>query len=200
MIICIGREFGSGGHEIGKLLAEAMGIPFYDRQLVDMAIKSNGAIAEAMEKADERKANTFLHSVWYEAVDKELRGMSTNDILFKLQSEAIVELSQSGEGVFVGRCADFILDKAEIPHISLFIAAPFSDRVKRKMDVLHKEEKTVTALIRKTDKQRKAYYNYYTNGSWGKPDQYDFCINSSVLGIEGSMEMLRTVAERRNGI
>ena len=79
MIICIGREFGSGGHEIGKLLAEAMGIPFYDRQLVDMAIKHNGAIVEAIEKVDERKANAFLHSVWYEAVDKELRGMSAND-------------------------------------------------------------------------------------------------------------------------
>lgn len=200
MIICIGREFGSGGHEIGKLLAEAMDIPFYDRQLVDMAIKHNGAIAEAMEKADERKANAFLHSVWYEAVDKELRGMSANDILFKLQGETIVKLSQSGEGVFVGRCADFILDKAEIPHISLFVAAPFPDRVKRKMDLLQKEEKTVTALIRKTDKQRKAYYNYYTNGSWGKPDQYDFCINSSVLGIEGSVQMLRTITRQRSRI
>lgn len=193
MIICIGREFGSGGHEIGKLLAETMGIPFYDRQLVDVAIKSNEAIAEAIERADERKTNTFLYSVWYETVDKELRGMSSNDILFKVQSEAIVELSQSGEGVFVGRCADFILDKAEIEHISLFIAAPFSDRVKRKMDLLQKEEKVVTALVRKTDKQRKAYYNYYTNGSWGKPDQYDLCINSSVLGIEGSVQMLRTI-------
>lgn len=109
-------------------------------------------------------------------------------------------LSQSGEGVFVGRCADFILDKAEIPHISLFIAAPFSDRVKRKMDLLQKEEKTVTTLIRKTDKQRKAYYNYYTNGSWGKPDQYDFCVNSSVLGIEGSVQMLRTIMRQRSGI
>lgn len=200
MIICIGREFGSGGHEIGKLLAEAMGIPFYDRQLVDVAIKSNEAIAEAIERVDERKTNTFLYSVWYETVDKELGGMPSNDILFKLQSEAIVELSQSGEGAFVGRCADFILDKAEIEHISLFIAAPFSDRVKRKMDLLQKEEKVVTALVRKTDKQRKAYYNYYTNGSWGKPDQYDLCINSSVMRIEGSVQMLRTIMGQRNEI
>lgn len=200
MIICIGREFGSGGHEIGKLLAETMEFPFYDRQLVDMAIEKSEPIAKELEKADERKRNAFLHSVWYETVDKDLRGMSANDILFKLQSKAIVELSRSGEGVFVGRCADYILNKEGIPHISLFIAAPFSDRVKRKMDLLHQDEKTVTALVRKTDRQRKAYYNYYTNGSWGKPDQYDFCINSSVLGIEGSAQMLKTIMEQRREV
>lgn len=197
MIISIGREFGSGGHEIGKLLAENMDIPFYDRQLVDVAIERSSAIAKEMERADEKKANAFLHSVWYEAVDKDLRGMSVNDILFKLQGDIITEFSASGDGVFVGRCADYILSNAGIDHISVFIAAPFSDRVKRKMNLLQKDEKAVVALVRKTDKQRKAYYDYYTGGSWGKPDQYDICINSSVLGIEQSVRMLRTIVEQR---
>lgn len=197
MIICIGREFGSGGHEIGKLLAKNMDIPFYDRQLVDMAIERSKSIAQEIEKADEKKANAFLHSVWYEAVDKDLRGMSTNDILFKLQSEAIMELSQSGDSVFVGRCSDYILSEAGIKHISIFVAAPFSDRVKRKMQLLHSDEKSVVPLVRKNDKQRKAYYNYYTGGSWGKPDQYDICINSSAIGIEQSVKILKTVIEQR---
>lgn len=195
MIICIGREFGSGGHEIGKRLAESLDIPFYDRQLVDMAIEGRENLSEQIQEADEKKANAFLHSVWYEAVEKDLRGLSANDILFRLQSREINELAQSGKGVFVGRCADYILQQSEIPHVSLFIAAPFSDRVKRKMELLQKDEKTVTSLVRKTDKQRKAYYNYYTGGSWGKPDNYDFCINSSVLGIEKTAQMLKAVVE-----
>lgn len=197
MIICIGREFGSGGHEIGKRLAESMKLPFYDRELVDMAIERSESIREAIEKADERKANAFLHSVWYETVDRDLRGMSANDILFKLQSEEIIELSQSGDGVFVGRCADYILKKEGVPHISVFVSAPFPDRVKRKMELLGKDEKTVQSLIRKIDKQRKAYYNYYTGRSWGKPDNYEFCINSSAQGIEQSVEVLQGVVRQR---
>lgn len=190
MIICIGREFGSGGHEIGKELAEHIRIPFYDRELVDIAIEQNPSIKEAMEKADEKKANAFIHSVWYEEIDKNLRGLSANDIVFKLQTEAILELSKAKDAIFVGRCSDYILKKAGIPHLSLFISAPFSDRVKRKMDLLRRDEKYITSLIRKTDKQRQAYYNYYTGGNWGKPDNYDFCINSSAWGIEKTVKVL----------
>lgn len=114
MIICLGREFGSGGHEIGQQLAEALNVPFYDRQLVDMAIQRSKSISEAIEKADEKRTSSFLYSVWYETVEKDLRGLSANDILFKLQRETIIEFSQSGDGVFVGRCADYILRKEGI--------------------------------------------------------------------------------------
>lgn len=192
MIICIGREFGSGGHEIGKELAESLGVPFYDHQLVDMASELCKPISEELKKADEKKVNSFLFRVWYESVDRDLRGLSANDILFKLQSDTIRTLSQTGEGVFVGRCADHILKQAGIPRISLFITAPFSDRVKRKMNLLKTDEKSAVDIVRKADKQRKAYYNYYTGGSWGKPDNYDFCINSSSLETELIIQMLKT--------
>ncbi len=192
MIICIGREFGSGGHEIGKELAESLGVPFYDHQLVDMASELCKPISEELKKADEKKVNSFLFRVWYESVDRDLRGLSANDILFKLQSDTIRMLSQTGEGVFVGRCADHILKQAGIPRISLFITAPFSDRVKRKMNLLKTDEKSAVDIVRKADKQRKAYYNYYTGGSWGKPDNYDFCINSSSLETELIIQMLKT--------
>ena len=195
MIICIGREFGSGGHEIGKRLSDEMEIPFYDKHLVDEAIERSGLISGIMEEADEMKANSFLHSVWYEASDKDLRGLSANDIMFKLQREIITELAQSGNGIFVGQCADYILAQAGIQHISLFVAAPFSDRVKRKSELLLQDEKSVTALVRKTDKQRKAYYDYYTGRSWGKPSNYDFCINSSVWGIEQTVHMLQRLIQ-----
>lgn len=190
MIICIGREFGSGGHEIGKRLAEYTGIPFYDRELVDVAIEKSPSISEAIRKADEKKANSFIHSVWYEEIDKNFRGLSANDIIYKLQSEAIIELSSTKNAIFVGRCSDYILAQAGIPHFSLFITAPFADRVKRKMELLKRDEQYVSSFVRKMDKQRKAYYNYYTGGNWGKPDQYDFCINSSAWGIEKTAQVL----------
>lgn len=145
MIICLGREFGSGGHEIGKQLAEMLDVPFYDRHLVEAAVRRSGPISEAVKKADEKRPNSLLYRVWYETVDKDLRGLSANDILFKLQSEVIIEHSKAGEGIFVGRCADHILRQANVPHVSLFISAPFPDRVKRKMGLMNMDEKSVTA-------------------------------------------------------
>jgi len=92
--------------------------------------------------------------------------------------------------VFVGRCADYILEQAELDHISLFIAAPFEWRVQRKMEQLSIDEKAATSMVRKKDKDRKAYYDYYTGRSWGRPHNYDLCINSSRLGIEVTAEKL----------
>ena len=92
--------------------------------------------------------------------------------------------------MFVGRCADYILEQAELDHISLFIAAPFEWRVQRKMEQLSIDEKAATSMVRKKDKDRKAYYDYYAGRSWGRPHNYDLCINSSRLGIEVTAEKL----------
>lgn len=132
MLICISREFGSGGHEIGKRLA------------------------------DERKENPWLHSVVYDATDQNLRGISANETMFRMQSAVILEAAQKDNCVFVGRCADYVLQQAVVKRLSIFITAPFSERVQRKIKQLNEEEKVVTSLVRKTDKQRKSYYNYYT--------------------------------------
>lgn len=198
MIICIGREFGSGGHEIGTKLAEELNIPCYDRELIEKTAKQGYAGEAQLEKADERKHNPWLHTVYYEADEPELRGLSANDILFKLQRKAILELAEQGSCIFIGRCADFILREQNIPCVSLFITAPFSDRVSRKMKLLGQDEKTVTALVRKTDKQRKAYYNYYTGQNWSKAYNYDFCINSSALGTEGSVRAIACFIRSQN--
>lgn len=107
-----------------------------------------------------------------------------------------MEAAQKGDCVFAGRCADDVLKKAGIDRLSLFITAPFSDRVKRKMKLLGDEEKAVTALVRKMDKQRKNYYDYYTDGNWGKPYNYDLCINSSTLGIEQTAEALAVLSRQ----
>lgn len=190
MIICIGREFGSGGHEIGKRMAEKSGLSFYDYELVEAAIKRGDIEAGILEKADEKRANPWMHKVLYQSGEKELNGLSANDITFQLQSREILELSQKNSCIFVGRCADYVLKKANIKHTSLFIAAPFEDRVRRKKELLHLDEKTSTALVRKMDKMRKNYYDYYTGGGWGKPYNYDVCVNSSVMGIERTTELV----------
>lgn len=191
MIICIGREFGSGGHEIGKLVAEKLGLELYDRDLIDKAAEKIVAMPkEVLEKADEKKRNPWLHQVWYNVPNEELNGMTANDTLDMAYSSIIRELAEKDNCVFVGRCADYILDQAEIDHISLFIAAPFAWRVERKMDQLSISEAEAVTMVRKKDKDRKAYYDYHTGKGWGKARNYDLCINSSRLGIEETAERL----------
>lgn len=142
MIICIGREFGSGGHEIGKIIAEKLGMELYDRDLIDKAAEKIVAMPkEVLEKADEKKHNPWLHQVWYDVPNQELNGMTANDTLHQAYSSIIRELAEKANCVFVGRCADYILEQANLDHISLFIAAPFEWRVQRKMEQLsHRRE------------------------------------------------------------
>ena len=191
MIICIGREFGSGGHEIGRILAKKLGLELYDRDLIDKAAEKIVAMPkEVLEKADDKKHNPWLHQVWYDVPNQELNGMTANATLYQAYSSIIRELAGKENCVFVGRCADYILERAELDHISLFIAAPFEWRVQRKMEQLSIDEKAATSMVRKKDKDRKAYYDYYTGRSWGSPHNYDLCINSSRLGIEVTAEKL----------
>ena len=157
MIICISREFGSGGHEIGRKVAEKLGLELYDRDLIDRAAEKIIAMPkDVLEKADEKKRNPWLHEVWYDVPNQELNGMTANDALHLAYNSIIRELAEKGDCVFVGRCADYILEQAKIDHISLFIAAPFEWRVKRKMEQLSIDEKSATAMVRKKDKDRKA--------------------------------------------
>ena len=198
MNICISREFGSGGRKIGELAAEQAGYRFLDRKLVEEAAERSGIAMEHLEKEDEKKANPWLHNVWYKSEDESLRGLSANDILFRVQSRYILECARKGSNVFVGRCADYVMKKAEIPYVSIFITAPFDYRVFRIMEREHLYEKDAQALVRKTDKRRKAYYNYYTEGGWGKPDNYDICINSSREGIRKTADIIRVLLEGRD--
>lgn len=196
MLICIAREFGSGGHEIGKRLADALGYDFYDYALVTEAAGRSSISSDILEKADEKKENAWLHSFVYDDTDQNLRGISANEAMFRMQSAVILEAAQKDNCIFVGRCADYVLQQAAIKRLSIFITSPFSDRVQRKMKLMGKEEKAVTALVRKMDKQRKNYYNYYTGGSWGKPYNYDLCVNSSTLGIEQTAEALAVLTRQ----
>lgn len=195
MIICIGREFGSGGHEIGKKLAENLKLSFYDHELIENATARSNIEYKELKKADEKKANFLLHTSLYNSDEKKLRGLPANDILFEVQKNMILDLAKEDNCVFVGRCADYVLAKENIRHISLFVTAPFSDRVRRKQQLLNLDERSTASLVQKTDRQRKSYYNYYSGENWGKPYNYDVCVNSSALGIERTAKALSIMIE-----
>ena len=190
-VICLSRQSGSGGREVGRRLAKRLNIPFYDYELIELAAEKGGIQLERLEKVDERKTNPWLYRSLYEGNGSVVtRGGSPNDTLFWLQSEVVREKAKEGSCIFVGRCAGYILRKAGIPHHSVFICAPWEDRIRRAGMREQLDEKSAAAYVSKVDKQRKGYTEYYTGESWGKPEDYELCVNSSVLGLDGTAELL----------
>ena len=189
-VIALGRQFGSGGQEIGKRLAEKWDIPCYDRALISLAAQKAQLREDLFFGKEEKAANPWLFTGIYEGGPQVRKGQPAEDILFDLQSQVILELARTGPCIIVGRCADVVLRSAGIPVVSLFVCAPFEDRARRRMEIEGIGQKEAENTVRKIDKQRKKYYDTYTGRNWGAPENYDFCINSSVRGIEGTAEMI----------
>ncbi len=196
-VITIGRQYGSAGHAIGALVAEKLGCTFYDKQLVEIAAKNSNISDETVKHIDEKATSSLLYSL--ASGSYSLRGingplyyeMPLNDKLFLAQSDVIKDVATKESCVIVGRCADYVLDDVEgINLINVFIYADMDFRVKRVMDTFEINDKQAKDKIVKTDKQRKTYYSYYSNRDWGKMSNYDICLNTSKLGIEGSANMI----------
>ena len=195
IIITIARQYGSGGREIGNRIAELLGIPLYDKELITDAAAKCGFDDEAIKSLDESATNSLLYTL---AMGSNILGttmhfgykMPLNDKLFILQSEIIKDYAKEGSCVIVGRCADYVL-RDEENVLKLFIYADLDHRQKR-VEERHPEIKPsqVIDVINKTDKRRSSYYNFYTGNKWGKYDNYDIAINSSTLGIEGSANLI----------
>lgn len=193
-IIALGRQFGSGGREIGKQLAERLNVRCYDRELITLAAQKAEVREELFAGREEKAPNPWLFTGVYEGGPQVRKGQPAEDILFEMQSQVILELARMGPCIIVGRCADVVLRAAGIPTVSLFICAPFEDRVRRRMEIEGIGQKEAEDAVRKIDKRRKKYYDTYTGRNWGTPENYDFCINSSVRGIEGTVEQIITCA------
>ena len=193
-IIALGRQFGSGGREIGKQLAERLNVRCYDRELITLAAQKAEVREELFAGREEKAPNPWLFTGVYEGGPQVRKGQPAEDILFEMQSQVILELARMDPCIIVGRCADVVLRAAGIPTVSLFICAPFEDRVKRRMEIEGIGQKEAEDAVRKIDKRRKKYYDTYTGRNWGTPENYDFCINSSVRGIEGTVEQIITCA------
>lgn len=194
LVICIGRQFGSGGREIGQKLAQRLGIAYFDKQILTKASSDHGIVRELFEKADEQPTDSFLYSLSLNGGQNAvgMLGFSdylTNDNLFTMMSKTVTDIAAEGPCVIIGRCADYILQ--DLPNCySVFIGADQETRVKRIMQLKNIDEKAALALCRKTDKKRANYYNFYTEKSWGACASYDISLNSSRLGIDGTLDVL----------
>lgn len=194
-IYTIGREFGSGGREVGEKLASRLGIKLYDKELLQKAAKESGFCEEIFENHDERPTNSFLYSLVMDTYS--LNGYTTapfldmplNHKVFLAQFDAIKKLAADESCVIVGRCADYAL--ADNPDcINIFIHADLDKRIKLVSKRSDTTESKAKDLIIKQDKQRASYYNYYTNKKWGDAIGYDLTLDSGKIGIDGCVDMI----------
>lgn len=193
-VITISREFGSGGREIGKKLADKLGIPFYDKELLAEAAKQSGICEDLFYKHDETYTSSLLYSLVMGAYPVSNDGklypdMPLNHKIFLSQFEAIKSIAQKGPCVIIGRCADYVLaDNFET--IDFFIYGNMAEKKKRILERYDIEKNKAEDFIKKTDKRRASYYNYYSDRKWGVASHYDLCINSSEIGIDKTVELL----------
>ena len=189
-VVTIGRQYGSGGREIGKKLADAMGVPFYDKALLSVAAKESGFCEEILEDYDEKPVNSLLYSlVMGRAGGTE--SLPLNQKLFLAQFSAIKKVAAEGPCVIIGRCADYAL--REHPDcVNVFIHADLNARAERlaRLYSLTPEKAEQTAI--KRDKQRAAYYNFYSDKRWGAADHYHLVVDSSAVGVENAVELIHS--------
>lgn len=204
MIITIGRQYGSAGLEIGKKLAEELGVNLYDKEMLKRAAKESGLCEELFETHDEKPTNSFLYSLVMDTYSlgyssSSYADMPINHKVFLAQFDAIKKIADEGPCVMVGRCADYALeDRKNV--INVFIYADMDQRVRRIAQKYDLTDAKAKDIIVKTDKKRASYYNYYTNKDWGDAKGYDLCLNSGKLGVYGTVKVILEYLKVRNGI
>lgn len=201
-VINIGRQLGSGGKAVGERLAERFGIPVYDKRLIKMAAEHSGFGQEFFEKADEKPAKGFFATLLgylrspFAGDDAIYNNPLSHDALFKMQSDVIRQLAERESCIFVGRCADYIL--REHPRaVNVFITAPDADRIARIRERRSCTEEEARTLMARGDARRADYYNYFSARTWGAASTYHLAADSSVLGIEGTAELIIGFAARK---
>lgn len=192
-VITIGRETGSGGHHIGEMLAERMGVHYYDKELLTLAAKESGLCEEIFHSYDEKPNRSFLFSTVMDTYAiggfSPSANLPINHKIFLAQFEAIKNLAMKESCVVIGRCADYAL--AGFPNTTnVFITGDMEDKAERIAGIQGISVDKARDFIVKSDKKRANYYNYYTSKEWGKASGYDLCINSSKLGYEGTVELI----------
>ena len=202
-IYTIGREFGSGGYEVGRMLAERLGIKLYDKELLAQAAKSSGFCKEIFENHDEKPTSSFLYSLVMDTYSggsyssAPFLDMPLNHKVFLAQFDTIKKIAEQESCVIVGRCADYAL--ADNPDcLNIFVHAEMEDRISWISKRKDLTENKARDLIQKTDKQRASYYNYYTCKKWGDSRSYDLCLNTSKISKEACVDMILEFRNRMN--
>lgn len=191
-VIVIGRQYGSGGHDIGKLLAEKLGYEFYDQEIIKMTAGTTGMTSEFISKKEESMTNSFIYDLvnqMYRYGDEKEE--APKDKIFEAESKVIRELAKKGNCVIIGRCSDYIL-RDEKNVLKLFFTAPLKSRVERVMKRLNINDKEAEHKIRKEDKRRADNYHYYTGRIWGTASNFDLTVNTD-FGVEYIEECVRKI-------
>lgn len=188
ILMTIGREFGSEGHEIGKELADRLGINLYDKDLLNLAAKRSGIAVEQLASVDETISNRFLEPY----LGFGLYSDNINDKLVRVQSEVIRDVAAKESCIIVGRLADFVL-KDNPDCIKVFVYAPFEDRVCIIRDKHHISDEEARKLVRKMDQARKSYYAYYSNAKWNQKEGKDILLNRAAFGVKGCVDILEAM-------
>lgn len=193
MVITIGRQYGSGGREIGRRLAKELDIPYYDKELLVEASKQSGICEELFENHDEKPTKSFLYSLMtgvqtHGGAAPMYLDMPLNHRMFLAQFDAIRKLAGEGPCVVVGRCADYVLrDQKNV--INVFLKADMEHRRERAIE-RGAEPQKAEETVRKNDKDRAAYYNYYATSTWGDVNNYDLCVDTGKLGYDGTVQLI----------
>lgn len=190
ILITVGRQFGSGGKLVAVELGRRLGIPVYDKELITEAARKSGIGEEFFERRDEKRRALYLG----------MKSGMDDEVLWGIQSDTIREIASKGSAIFVGRASDYVL-REETDCIDIFISAPIEERIlrvcKRQPELSAKEAKS---LILKNDRGREQYYNFFTFTKWGAAPNYDLCLDSSVLGVEGTADVIMDFLKRKNAI
>ena len=198
LIINVGRQFGSGGKLVALSLGRKLGIPVYDQELIAKAAEESGFSKDLFAKSDEKRNLLALSSF---IVDVGRFGSANNYVsdnqLFVIQSNVIRSIADKESAIFIGRCSDYIL--RDRPCLDVFITAQDAVRIKRIAGRMNITPEQAEALMRKKDRTRETYYKYYTFGNWGVASNYDLCVDSSILGIDGTADMIIDFC-RRSGL
>lgn len=190
-IITIGRQLGSGGREIGRRLSEDLGIPFYDKEILNEAAKKSGFTREILEKHDEKPTNSFLYAIAMGGGGFGLHYQKPLHLdLYLAQFNTMKQLAEEGPGIFIGRCADYVFEN-RTDTFNIFFMADLEYRVKRVAELNGVSEREARELCVKGDKERASYYNYNSNHDWGDAKYYDLCINTAKVGIDKAVEMIK---------
>ena len=196
-IITISREFGSGGRTVGHLIAEKLGIPFYDKELVEQIALESGFAPKFVEENGEHSPGSSLFSYAFapQGVPGVMNGLSTADFLWNIQCSVILQLAEKGPCVIVGRNADYILkDREDALHVYIYADKEFrADRIVR---LYGESEKAPEARLNEKDKRRRVNYQHYTGRTWGQSQNYNVCLDSGVLGVEQCADIVCGIVEK----
>ena len=204
LVICISRTQGSAGNDIGFELADDLHINYYDVEIFNQVLNRleaekgsvNDAEAEHFTYFDKYRKRSFRLKTWFREFNR-YHGLPRQDAVFFNMSDLICNLARTEDCVIMGRCADAILTNNHIPHISLFISAPFSLRIQRTMASKNMEFRQASRFLKQMDRQHKKYYDFYTGGRWGRPENYDLCINSANYGIRETIDLIERMIDQK---